>query len=641
MSDIHRLLVDEEIDRRTFIRRLGQAGISVAAASTIATSLGAATGRESQANTLPEPGRKLENMSGGDVMLEFLMDWDVPYIFGLAGSEEVGLLDALVERPVPFVTCLHENAAMAMADGFSRSTGKTSIVSLHSIAGAAYALGQIVGSFRDRVPVVVCAGRQTTDYRGQDGFLEAANLHTLPENYAQWTWDVTSGETIAEVLRRAFMFAEAPPGGPTFVTFSHDLWANNVKQAEIIPRSRSNVDQFIPAPESHVKKIANNLLGAKLPVIFLGNECIRHDPSDAVGEIAQLLGALVMTAGKIPAVFPTTHPNYAGQFHTDDPKLSANIDCFWSLGAHMFKRPMKPEQPLISRQAQTMHTSLASIDIGRNYPVDTAAFANIESTAEAVLAELKTRKLKSSAIRERKRWVLEYDAMRRKALADTAKAEWDSNPIATSRLMIELDRAMDDEAYVVSEIVTSDDHIRKYLTIDHKMTKEKRRRNFDTTSGVLGWGMAAAIGTKIGNPQKEVWCLTGDGCFNFGSQALWSAARYEVPIGIIIFNNGQYQANRLTQIRAGGKRILKSGHFIGVNLGHPDINYISMSAAYGIDGEQVTEPGKLAAALKRCRRAMQDGRPYVVDVRIAKRFEGKESDWYDFFSVAKMQNART
>jgi thiamine pyrophosphate-dependent acetolactate synthase large subunit-like protein len=179
----------------------------------------------------------------------------------------------------------------------------------------------------------------------------------------------------------------------------------------------------------------------------------------------------------------------------------------------------------------------------------------------------------------------------------------------------------------------------QHPAFDHRVALNKCRRNFDTTSGILGWGIAAAIGTKIGNPKKETWRLTGDGCFNFGSQALWSAARYEVPIGIVIFNNGQYQANRATQIRVGGKRIQKSGHFMGVNLGHPDIDYVSMSASYGIEGERVSDPRKLAGALKRCRRAMHEGRPYVVDVIIARRFEGKESDYYDFVSISKMQNA--
>jgi len=116
-----------------------------------------------------------------------------------------------------------------------------------------------------------------------------------------------------------------------------------------------------------------------------------------------------------------------------------------------------------------------------------------------------------------------------------------------------------------------------------------RRRQHYTTSGVLGWGVAAAIGTKMGLPQKEVWCLTGDGSFNFGCQALWSAARYEVPIGVVIFNNGQYQANRQNQSLYRG-RMYQTGKYVGVNLGHPDIDHVKIAGGYGVEGERVTFP---------------------------------------------------
>ena len=139
---------------------------------------------------------------------------------------------------------------------------------------------------------------------------------------------------------------------------------------------------------------------------------------------------------------------------------------------------------------------------------------------------------------------------------------------------------------------------------------------------------------KIGNPQKEVWCLTGDGAFNFGSQALWSATRYEVPIGFIVFNNGEYQANRMNSARY-QRRMAATGKFFGVNLRHPDINYVSMADAYGIEGERVENPAGLAGAIQRCKRAMAAGRPHLVDVVIERRFPGKESDWYEFFSVAR------
>lgn len=639
LKESARLLVDRKIDRRAFMTRVAQSGISIAGAAALANALVGNTAAAAAPDAAaPEPGRTVNDMTGGEVMLEFMQDWNVEYLFGLAGSEEVGLLDALVDRDVPFVTCIHENAAMAMADGYSRSTGKTPVVSLHSVAGAAYALGQLVGSFRDRVPVVVCAGRQATDYRGQDGFLEAAELHSLPQHYSQWTWDVMSADTIPEVLRRAFLYAEAPPGGPVFVTFSNDLWEKTVTAAEILPRSRSRVEDDIPPAAAHVEYVASHLVSADLPVLYLGNECHRFDISDEAGAIAEQTGALVMQAQKVPQVFPTTHPNFGGQFRTDDPQLAPRIDCFWSLGAHMFKFAKKPAEPLLDRKATIMHTSLAEADVGRNYPVDSAAYANIRNTTQAVLDELRGYDLNTSAIHARKQFVADYVARRRARIEEQRQREWDSKPVSVSRLMVELDRRMDEEAWIVTEIVTADSHIRKYLTFDHTQPRHARRRSFDTTSGILGWGMAAAIGVKIGNPGKEVWCLTGDGCFNFGSQALWSAARYEVPIGFIVFNNGEYQANRINQIHSGGKRMRATGKFIGVNLRHPDIDYVAMAKAYDIEGERVTEPSKLAAALKRCQRAMQDGRPYLVDVDNARRFEGSDSDYYDFFSVAGMQS---
>ena len=193
---------------------------------------------------------------------------------------------------------------------------------------------------------------------------------------------------------------------------------------------------------------------------------------------------------------------------------------------------------------------------------------------------------------------------------------------------------MEPDADIVTEVVSSDDHIRRYLTFDHKRPVQERRRNFDTTGGILGWGCSAAVGVAIGNPHKEVWCLTGDGSFNFGSQALWSASRYEAPIGFVVYNNGQYQANRLNMARYKG-RMLETNKFLGVQLGHPDIKYVAIADAYGIEAERVADPRGLAAAIGRCKRAMADGRPYLLDVIIERRFEGADSDYYDFFSVAR------
>jgi benzoylformate decarboxylase len=641
MFELSKLLLDKAIDRRAFISGLVKSGMTLAGANAIAARLAAADTPATAASSVPEPGRVVSGMTGGEVMAEFLKDWNIPYIFGLAGSEETGLLDALPDRPeLHYTTCLHENAAMAMADGYSRSTGKTSIVQLHSVAGVAFAMGQLCTSYRDRIPVVVTAGRQSTNFRGHDGFLESPNLHMMPAEYAQWTWDVMNVETIPEVLRRAFLLAEAPPGGPTFITFSKDLFEVKVKAAEIIPRSRSQVSAEVAPREEDVIRIVDNLLAAQRPCLFVGNECIRHEISAEIASIAESVGAMVMNSVKIPVLFPNTHPNFVGEVVADDPDLGRRIDCFWSLGGNMFKLFNLPPEPVIPRSARVMHTSLVETEVGRNYPVDVATISSLKTTTRMVIEELMTRKLDKHAISERQRWVASYTSAQRQGYRDTARKEWNNTPIATSRLMGELDRVMDDNAYIISELITSDSYPRKFLTFDHTRPYAQRRREFYATSGVLGWGVGAAIGVKIGNPDKEVWCLTGDGCFNFGSQALWSAARYEAPIGVVVFNNGEYQANRMNQNTYRG-RIYQTGKYIGVNLRHPAIQYVKMAEAYGIEAELVAEPDKLTAALQRCARAIRDGRPYLLDVKIARYFEGSDSDWYDYFSVARGLSGRS
>ena len=590
---------------------------------------------EFTSETTAQGAKILRNATGGELIAEYLIHSGIPYVFGLSGSEEVGLWDALVDRQdrIKYVTCLHEHVAMAIADGYARSTGRTPLVALHSIAGAAYAFGQLVSSYRDRVPVIVTAGRQSTDFRGHDGFLEAPNLHTFPAEYTQWTWDVMDPATIPDTLRRATLLAEAPPGGPVFVTFSKDLYERRVEFAEIHSAETSRVPRDIEPSPRHVDAIVDGLLAAERPAVMIGNEALHDDVSDEVMAIAEALGAPVMTSWEMGMVYPTNHPSFIGTFMVQDQELPLKADAFWSLGAHMFKRP-KNDGVLIPRSAKIFHTGLDHHEVARNYPVDSAAYANIKSTAAAVLGALNSRNLETPVIHARRKWMNEYAAQRRATLMQVQERDFANSPIALSRLFTELDKAMSSDACIVHEMVTSFDQAQNYLTIDSSVPAAKRRRAYGTTSGILGWGIPAAIGIAIGHPGKEIWCVSGDGSFNFGLQALWSASRYDAPIAYLILNNGQYQANRLNMSKYPG-RMPETGQFPGVSLGHPDIDYVAIANGYGIAAESVTDPGELSAALQRAKDVINDGRPYLVDVHIETRFGSFDRDWYDHFSIAK------
>lgn len=591
--------------------------------------------RDYEAQITQQGAKILHNATGGEIIAEFLIHSGVPYVFGLSGSEEVGLWDALVDRQdrIKYVTCIHEHVAMAMADGYARATGRTPLVALHSIAGAAYAFGQLVTSYRDRVPVVVTAGRQSTDFRGHDGFLEAPNLHTFPAEYTQWTWDVMDPATIPDTLRRATLLAEAPPGGPVFVTFSKDLYERRVPKAEILPPEKSRVPRDVEPPARHVAAIVDGLLNAEHPMIMIGNEALHDDVSGEVMSIAEALGVPVVTSWETGMFYPTNHPSFIGTFLVHDQDLPLETDVFWSLGAHMFKRP-KNDGVLIDRSARIFHTGLDHHEVARNYPVDSAAYANIKSTAAAVLAALDAHDLETPAIRARKEWLQKYAAERRAGLIKDLEQNFEKSPIALSRLFSELDKVMSPDASIVQEMVTSLDQAQNYLTIDCNTPYESRRRTYGTTGGVLGWGAPAAIGVAMGSPGREVWCVLGDGGFNFGLQALWSASRYDAPIAHVILNNGQYQANRLNMSKYPG-RMLETGQYPGVSLGTPNIDYVALAKGYGVEGEAVREPAALAAALQRAKAVINGGRPYLVDVRIETRFGSFDRDWYDHFSIAE------
>ncbi|HEY7696982.1 MAG TPA: thiamine pyrophosphate-binding protein, partial [Vicinamibacteria bacterium] len=384
MREIARLLLDRKIGRRAFLSRFAEVGVAGAAASRIAGSL---TEPSNDA-----PGRVVENMTGGEVMAELLLEWNVPYIFGLGGSEEVGFLDALVDRTaLHFVTGLHEGSVMSMADGYARASGETPLVNLHSIAGAGYAFGPMVNAFKDRIPIVVTVGGQATDVRGTNAFLEAVNLHQFPKDYAQWTWDVMSPESIPDTMRRAYLLARVPPGGPTFVTFSKDMWESPIARAEILPRSRSELDLDIAPSDEAVKRSADLLADAAFPVIVEGKEVNRFGGTDELMEIAELLGAPVFKEvypAHAPMSFPSTHPHYAGMF-TTDPHYPKDFDVYWSVGGTMFSLGARSPVPLVPRTTKVIHTGLDASEIGRSYPVDLAMMANPRVAAREIVEELR------------------------------------------------------------------------------------------------------------------------------------------------------------------------------------------------------------------------------------------------------------
>jgi len=622
-----RALLDGEVSRRTFLRHLAALGMAPAGANAVLSGL-----LPAQAMAAPGGGRRVRDLTGGELMVEFLRDWKVPYVFGLGGSEEVGFLDALTERDdLHYVLALHEGSALSMADGYSRSSGETGFVNLHSIVGAAYALGPMVNAFKDRSSLVITVCRQSTDIRGADAFLEATNFPTMPGDSARWTWDVLRSDSIPETLRRAFMISSVPPEGPSFLTFSKDLWEQKVNEVEIVPPARSPVSNAFQPEPGIITELIDRLLRAEMPVLIAGREISRYGGTRELVAIAELLGVPVMgdvPASHSPVAFPTNHAQYGGLFTLDEGQVT-DYDLFWSVGGTMFTQFRKPPQALVNPSVEVIHSSIEGARIGRNYPVDLAVAGNTQLTLKAVLEELKQRDLPTRKIAARREPVIARHAGRRAKLMATANKVWNESPIAPERLAIELNNRLDTDATVVCEAATSDFFVWRYIDFHQA---DPGRKHITSAGGCLGWGLGAVLGAKMGRPDKQTVLLVGDGSFQFGVQALWSAARYKIPVAIIIWNNQAYQANRRALHKYGG-RAAASGKYTGCYLGSPTIDNIQIARGYGVDGEKVTNPEKLGEAINRCFKTVASGHPCVLDVSIQPRFPGADSTWFDKFTI--------
>lgn len=621
-------LLEHRTSRRQFVSALAAAGVALPSARAFAASLEPAHAAA--------PGDAAE-ASGGELMVRTLKAAGVEYVFGIPGTDEVGFIDALADHPeLQYVLGLHEGPITAMADGYAKVSGRPAFVNVHTVAGTANALGQLVNASADGTPIVVSAGNQDSRLRGRGAFLDAPHLAELPQRYVKWSWDVLRADSIPGVLHRAFVVAATPPRGPVFVTVSKDFWKETARAAIPSRESFTVASRLAPDPAA-IDRAARLLAGASLPLLLAGDELTKYGGRNRLVALAEALAAPVvgeLVTGHGLADFPTRHPQYLGLF-PGARQLALTFDVLFNVGGRMFQEFDYETEPYVPPSVRTIHASVDGANLGRTHPVDVPIVGDVGLVLEAVTERV--RALTSSASRRAREERLAAVAKARAAVEASRtkllQEEWSSNPISPARLAAELNGAIDEHAIVVTELVTSDAFHFNYIDYQNG---EPGRLHLASNGGHLGWGIGAACGARLAAPRREVVLLSGDGSFQFGIQGLWTAARYEIPVLFVVFNNQNYQSNRVGLIQY-GRRATATGRFIGTYLGDPEIDHASIARGYGVDGERVAGPDGLADAIRRGLRAVRNGRPYVLDVAIKRRFQGADATWHEWFSVASMR----
>ncbi|MFI9759392.1 thiamine pyrophosphate-binding protein [Streptomyces sp. NPDC051963] len=502
-------------------------------------------------------------------LLDILRGEGVDRIFGNPGTTELPFLAALSETDgaPEYVLGVHEGAVVSMADGYARATGRPAFVSLHIAAGLANGLIGLLNARRSRTPLVVMAGQQDRRHLQQDPML-SGDLIGLATPAVKATYDVQHAHDLPLALRRAFAQAVRPPAGPVFLSVPVDLLAEDT---EVEVPARTPVPPQGPAVG--LERAALLLGGATRPAIVAGDGVGRENALDALVRVAETVGATVHHQPMADFLdFPTTHPLYAGALPPRHDVIRATLDAYDVVliaGAHAFTPHPYSPGPALPSALTVVHLDPDPDEIGRNFPADAglvgALGPSLHRLAELLRERVPAHTAKGRILRAGERHTAERDRTE-----SAARAAYSEAPLAPWAAAHAVARGLPPDAAVVEEAITVGLLVRRLVRLDRPGSYTH------TVGGGLGWGIGAAVGRALAEPDRPVVAVLGDGSALFGLQSLWSAARQQTPVLFVVMNNGAYRTVQDTYEAMGGKGVCP-----GTELGQLD--FVRAADFFGVE----------------------------------------------------------
>jgi benzoylformate decarboxylase len=503
-------------------------------------------------------------------------------MFGNPGTTELPLMDALaVENELRYVLGLQEAAVMAMADGYAQASGKLAVVNLHVAPGLGNAMGMLYDAQKAASPILVTAGQQDLEFAATEPILWA-DLPTLARPFVKWAAEVQRLADLPRLVHRAAKTALAPPTGPVFLSLPGDILKNEGDLDLLAP---TRVAPRLRADPAAVAEAATLLAGAKRPLIIAGDVVAQSGALAELTALAELLGASVY-AEFVPntASFPTSHPLFRGALTRTQVATRAVLDQYdllFSVGGDLFTLSLPSEVEAMPPEMTVIHLDIDPWELGKNYPTKVALLGDPKTTlpelTDAVRAQMTSGA--QSAARERSKAAAAAAKSEREALVAKARSLADRNPIQPLALLHAIGETLPRDAVVVEEALSSSPGIRQLIRSDDAQSY------FGLRGGGIGWGLPAAIGVKLALPERPVVGLIGDGSAMYTCQALWTAARYRIPVVWVIFNNKSYRIlkQRVQALRGHAAQV---GEYVGMELLDPAIDFVGLARSLGIKAER-------------------------------------------------------
>ncbi len=514
----------------------------------------------------------------------------VSTIFGYPGGSVIPIYDELLDSPIRHVLVRHEQCAAHMADGYARAKNMPGVCLATSGPGTTNLVTGIATAYADSVPLIALTGQVAAEYLGLGAFQEV-DAYSLLMPITKHSYRVLDVDRLPHAISEAWEICNMGRRGPVHIDLPVDQMSSDI---DISTLDRKYGVKPLEEDLSGIHEAVKWIRESKKPVILVGGGAM--DASEEVMKLSMLLGAPVESTLMGVGAVPSSFEMYLGPLglHGRMSALSATVeaDLIISIGSRFSDRTYSAHDRMESDRARVIHIDLDPTEFGKHgHPC-----VNLQADASKALSRLMC--ALGSNVPSLPAWKEKAMSFKKRCCCDM---EREDVPIAPQRVMCELNKVIDDDTIVTTDVGQNQMWAMHYLNIEHP-------RQFITsgTFGTMGFGLPSAIGAKAAKPDKAVITVTGDGGLQMVIQELSTSVAENFPVTVVLLNNGTLGMVRQMQKHYWNKR------YSGVDLG-PDPDFVTVAKGFGAKGIRVEKPGEIGEAI---REAKESDRTTVVEIMV-------------------------
>lgn len=543
-------------------------------------------------------------------IVRFLEAVGTQYVFGLCGHTIIAMLDAFQDSGLRFVVTRHEQIAAHMAEGYARASGRCGVLLSHLGPGLTNASTGVASAALDSVPLLVIAGDVPGYFFGRHAHQEVqyhmdGDQSAIYRPFVKRAWRITSPRSLGRILERAYLLATSGRPGPVLLDIAMDVFSMLAEGPD--PGAPTS-----PAPPGLdplvVRRIAERLLAARRPVIYVGGGAITADAGDSLRGVAEHLGAPVAYSLMGKGAVPDDHPLILGMTGFWGTELTNRVtreaDVILAVGTRFAEADSSSWDPRFTfaiPPSVLIHIDIDAAEIGRSFPATIGAVADARAALSAVLAALKDLAPEGgrghadlSTIRsERKSW-------RERVAGQTSSGAF---PLAPQRILADVRAALPRNGILVTDVGWNKNGVGQQFPI-----YAPRTHLAPGGLATMGFGPAAVLGAKLAHPDRACVAMVGDGAFSANPSVLATAVERRIGVVWVVMNNHAHGT-------IAGLMAAHYGHCLGCEFrsdGQPyNPDFAAVARAYGADGVRVERAEDLSSALLH---ALASERPTVLDV---------------------------